>query len=75
MLLPANFLIGVGLLGAILLATRYASLGRERGQGQMSALRSLSLFLKPPFRDSYRPRQNRQSRMSLAFDLLAKFSA
>jgi uncharacterized SAM-binding protein YcdF (DUF218 family) len=29
MLLPANFLIGVGLLGAILLATRFASLGRK----------------------------------------------
>jgi uncharacterized SAM-binding protein YcdF (DUF218 family) len=29
MLLPANFLIGVGLLGAILLATRFASLGRR----------------------------------------------
>jgi uncharacterized SAM-binding protein YcdF (DUF218 family) len=28
MLLPTNFLIGVGLLGAILLATRFASLGR-----------------------------------------------
>ena len=29
MLLPANFLIGVGLLGAMLLATRYASLGKR----------------------------------------------
>ena len=29
MLLPANFLIGAGLLGAILLATRFASLGRQ----------------------------------------------
>jgi uncharacterized SAM-binding protein YcdF (DUF218 family) len=29
MLLPTNFLIGVGLLGAILLATRCASLGRK----------------------------------------------
>jgi uncharacterized SAM-binding protein YcdF (DUF218 family) len=29
MLLPTNFLIGVGLLGAILLATRSASLGRK----------------------------------------------
>jgi uncharacterized SAM-binding protein YcdF (DUF218 family) len=29
MLLPVNFLIGVGLLGAILLATRLASLGRK----------------------------------------------
>jgi len=29
MLLPTNFLIGVGLLGAILLATRLASLGRK----------------------------------------------
>ena len=29
MLLPTNFLIGVGLLGAILLATRWASLGRK----------------------------------------------
>ena len=29
MLLPANFLIGMGLLGAILLATRFASLGRK----------------------------------------------
>jgi uncharacterized SAM-binding protein YcdF (DUF218 family) len=29
MLLPTNFLIGVGLLGAILLATRFASLGRK----------------------------------------------
>jgi len=29
MLLPANFLIGAGLLGAILLATRSASLGRK----------------------------------------------
>src|SRR5260370_31926944 len=29
MLLPTNFLIGVGLLGAILLATRFASLGRR----------------------------------------------
>jgi uncharacterized SAM-binding protein YcdF (DUF218 family) len=29
MLLPTNFLIGVGLLGAILLATRFASFGRK----------------------------------------------
>ena len=29
MLLPTNFLIGVGLLGAMLLATRWASLGRK----------------------------------------------
>jgi uncharacterized SAM-binding protein YcdF (DUF218 family) len=29
MLLPTNFLIGAGLLGAILLATRFASLGRK----------------------------------------------
>lgn len=29
MLLPTNFLIGVGLLGVILLATRFASLGRK----------------------------------------------
>jgi uncharacterized SAM-binding protein YcdF (DUF218 family) len=29
MLLPTNFLIGVGVLGAILLATRFASLGRK----------------------------------------------
>jgi uncharacterized SAM-binding protein YcdF (DUF218 family) len=29
MLLPANFLIGVGLLGAILLVTRFATLGRK----------------------------------------------
>ena len=29
MLLPANLLIGVGLFGAILLATRWASLGRK----------------------------------------------
>jgi uncharacterized SAM-binding protein YcdF (DUF218 family) len=29
MLLPANLLIGVGVLGAILLATRFASLGRK----------------------------------------------
>jgi uncharacterized SAM-binding protein YcdF (DUF218 family) len=29
MLLPTNFLIGVGLLGAMLLATRFASLGRK----------------------------------------------
>ena len=29
MLLPTNFLIGIGLLGAILLATRWASLGRK----------------------------------------------
>jgi uncharacterized SAM-binding protein YcdF (DUF218 family) len=29
MLLPANFLIGIGLLGAILLATRFNSLGRK----------------------------------------------
>src|SRR6202165_1865198 len=29
MLLPTNFLIGFGLLGAILLATRFASLGRK----------------------------------------------
>jgi uncharacterized SAM-binding protein YcdF (DUF218 family) len=29
MLLPTNFLIGVGLLGAILLATRFAPLGRK----------------------------------------------
>src|SRR5713101_8802512 len=28
MLLPTNFLIGVGVLGAILLATRFASVGR-----------------------------------------------
>src|SRR5256885_4226159 len=28
-LLPTNFLIGVGLVGAILLATRWASLGRK----------------------------------------------
>ena len=29
MLLPANFLIGAGLIGAILLATRRAALGRR----------------------------------------------
>jgi uncharacterized SAM-binding protein YcdF (DUF218 family) len=29
MLLPTNFLLGVGLIGAILLATRFASLGRR----------------------------------------------
>jgi uncharacterized SAM-binding protein YcdF (DUF218 family) len=29
MLLPTNFLIGIGLLGALLLATRFASLGRR----------------------------------------------
>jgi uncharacterized SAM-binding protein YcdF (DUF218 family) len=29
MLLPTNFLIGVGLIGAMLLATRFASLGRK----------------------------------------------
>jgi uncharacterized SAM-binding protein YcdF (DUF218 family) len=29
MLLPTNFLIGIGLLGALLLATRFASLGRK----------------------------------------------
>jgi uncharacterized SAM-binding protein YcdF (DUF218 family) len=29
MLLPTNFLIGVGVLGALLLATRFASLGRK----------------------------------------------
>ncbi|WP_029586214.1 YdcF family protein [Bradyrhizobium sp. URHD0069] len=29
MLLPTNFLIGIGVLGAILLATRFASLGRK----------------------------------------------
>src|SRR5258708_40374237 len=29
MLLPTNFLIGLGLFGAILLATRWASLGRK----------------------------------------------
>ena len=29
MLLPTNFLIGVGVVGAILMATRFASLGRK----------------------------------------------
>jgi hypothetical protein len=29
MLLPTNFLIGIGLIGAILLATRWAALGRK----------------------------------------------
>src|ERR1700688_2267416 len=29
MLLPTNFLIGIGVFGAILLATRFASLGRK----------------------------------------------
>ena len=29
MLLPANFLIGAGVLGAVLLATRWAFLGRR----------------------------------------------
>ena len=29
MLLPTNFLIGVGVLGAVLLATRFALLGRK----------------------------------------------
>src|SRR6186997_3548246 len=29
MLLPTNFLIGIGLAGALLLATRWASLGRK----------------------------------------------
>ena len=29
MLLPTNFLIGIGFVGAILLATRFASLGRK----------------------------------------------
>ena len=31
MLLPTNFLIGIGLVGAVLLATRFASLGRKLG--------------------------------------------
>ena len=29
MLLPTNFLIGIGVIGAVLLATRFASLGRR----------------------------------------------
>ena len=29
MLLPTNFLIGIGFVGAILMATRFASLGRK----------------------------------------------
>jgi len=29
MLMPANFLISIGLLGAVLLASRWAALGRK----------------------------------------------
>jgi uncharacterized SAM-binding protein YcdF (DUF218 family) len=38
MLLPTNLLIGVGLLGAILLATRFASLGRKLMIGSLVVL-------------------------------------
>jgi uncharacterized SAM-binding protein YcdF (DUF218 family) len=38
MLLPTNFLIGVGLLGAILLATRFATLGRKLMIGSVVVL-------------------------------------
>jgi uncharacterized SAM-binding protein YcdF (DUF218 family) len=38
LLLPTNFLIGVGLLGAILLATRFASLGRKLMIGSVVVL-------------------------------------
>jgi uncharacterized SAM-binding protein YcdF (DUF218 family) len=38
MLLPTNFLIGLGLLGAILLATRFASLGRKLMAGALVLL-------------------------------------
>ena len=39
MLLPANLLIGVGLFGAILLATRWASLGRKLMVAEALSLR------------------------------------
>src|SRR5438270_13218410 len=45
MLLPSNFLIGVGLLGAILLATRFASLGRKLA---ISALVGLAICAFSP---------------------------
>jgi uncharacterized SAM-binding protein YcdF (DUF218 family) len=38
MLLPTNFLIGVGLIGAVLLVTRYASLGRKLSVGSVVLL-------------------------------------
>ena len=44
MLLPTNFLIGVGLLGAMLLATRFASLGRKLMVAVGRAARDLRVF-------------------------------
>ena len=38
LLLPTNFLIGVGVIGAILLATRFASLGRKLVMGSVLLL-------------------------------------
>ena len=38
MLLPANFLIGIGLLGALLLATRFARLGRKLAIASLALL-------------------------------------
>jgi uncharacterized SAM-binding protein YcdF (DUF218 family) len=38
MLLPANFLIGLGLLGALLLATRFARLGRRLAVASLALL-------------------------------------
>jgi uncharacterized SAM-binding protein YcdF (DUF218 family) len=38
MLLPANFLIGIGLIGALLLATRFAALGRRLMVASIAAL-------------------------------------
>src|SRR3954465_15228235 len=38
LLLPTNFLIGVGVIGAILLVTRFASLGRKLVMGSVLLL-------------------------------------
>ena len=53
MLLPTNFLIGLGLIGAILLVTRFASLGRKlmvaarRVAGDMRVFAARKLLLYP----------------------------
>ena len=44
MLLPTNFLIGIGLVGAMLLATRLASLGRKLLVASVVLARDMRVF-------------------------------
>ena len=60
MMLPTNFLIGIGVLGIILLATRFASLGRKLAIFSLvllaiSAFSPLGNFLLYPLEARFRP--------------------